>query len=153
LFLGLKLPVELSGINLGDGAYQNISEVKERYKNSTLSKEHKNDISEKLDRLAIDQKYYQTPNLTIKHLSQKLDIHSKFLSQVINETHNQNFCDYINTLRIEEAKSLLKDKETDYKTILEVCYEVGFNSKSTFYEVFKKQTGLTPTAFRKGVNS
>ncbi len=148
LFLGLKLPVELSGINLGDAAYQNISEVKKRYKNSTLSKEHKNDISEKLDRLVIDQKYYQTPNLTIKHLSQKLDIHSKFLSQVINEIHNQNFCDYINTLRIEEAKSLLKDKETDYKTILEVCYKVGFNSKSTFNAVFKKQTGLTPTAFR-----
>lgn len=153
LFLGLKLPVELSGINVGDDAYKNISEVKERYKNSSLSKEYKKDISENLDRLLFDQKYYQTPNLTINHLSQKLDIPSKFLSQVINEIHNQNFCDYINTLRIEEAKSLLKDKEMDYKTILEVCYKVGFNSKSTFNAVFKKQVGLTPTAFRKGVNS
>lgn len=149
LFLGLKLPVELSGINLGEDAYQNISKAKERYKNSTLTKAHKNDISGKLDRLVIDEKYYQTPNLTIKNLSKKLDINSKFLSQVINEVHHQNFCDYINTLRIDEAKSLLKDKVQDKKTILEICYQVGFNSKSTFNEVFKKQTGLTPTAFRK----
>lgn len=77
-----------------------------------------------------------------------MNIQSKFISQVINELYNQNFCEYINAIRIDEAKSILRDNNFAHKTILEVCYEVGFNSKSTFNAVFKKQTGRTPSKYR-----
>ncbi|MFY0628635.1 MAG: AraC family transcriptional regulator [Reichenbachiella sp.] len=143
LFIGLKFPVELTEVNLTD---LNPLYPKKKYNKSTLSEERKTEISEHL-RQANNVKYYQTPNLTIRHLSDKLGVHSKHLSQVINEVHNQNFCDYINTLRIEEAKSLLQDKKEARKTILEICYKVGFNSKTTFNDVFKKQTGYTPSEF------
>lgn len=145
--IALKIPYQLTQLNLGTEAYENISLV-EKYKNSTLSEEQKNEIELKLNELVVLEKYYRTSNLTIHELSQRINIQSKFISQVINELHSQNFCEYINAIRIDEAKSILRDNNFAHKTILEVCYEVGFNSKSTFNAVFKKQTGRTPSEYR-----
>ena len=71
---------------------------------------------------------------------------NKYLSQVINTEHNKNFREFINTLRIKEAEKLLK--ETSLK-IEAVAYETGFNTISTFNIAFKKETGITPSEYRK----
>lgn len=60
-----------------------------------------------------------------------------------------NFFEYINSLRITEAMELLKDKGKSRLTIIEVAYQVGFNNKVSFNAAFKKQTGVTPTEYRK----
>lgn len=65
----------------------------------------------------------------------------------MNERLNTNFRNYINSYRIEEAKKILIN-ESD-KNILTICYDVGFNSKSTFNTCFKKYTGKTPSEFRQ----
>jgi AraC-like DNA-binding protein len=61
----------------------------------------------------------------------------------------QNFFDFINRYRIEEAQRLLTDPPDKKITVLEVLYECGFNSKSSFNTLFKKHTGLTPSEFKK----
>lgn len=149
LFVGIKLPQELIDISFDEKEDSIDSIDNEKYKNSSLSSADKKVIVEKLNRIVAQNKYYKTPNLTIKKLSQELDVQSKHLSQVINENFEQNFCDYVNTLRINDAIHQLKDQKQKHKTILEICYSVGFNSKSAFNDVFRKQTGLTPTACRK----
>jgi len=149
LFIGIKLPQELIDISLDENMDINYSKENSKYKNSKLSLADKKNIIEKLNYRVGVNKYYLTPNLTINKLARKLDVQSKHLSQVINENFNQNFCDYINSYRIEDAKKQLKDPKQQYKTILEICYAIGFNSKSAFNDIFKKQTGLTPTAYRK----
>jgi AraC-like DNA-binding protein len=55
----------------------------------------------------------------------------------------------VNRYRIEEAKRLLTNPPDKKITVLEVLYEVGFNSKSSFNTLFKKYTGLTPSEFKK----
>jgi len=55
----------------------------------------------------------------------------------------------VNSYRIEEAKKFFSDPVNRKKTVLEILYEVGFNSKSVFNNAFKKHTGITPTQFRK----
>ena len=60
---------------------------------------------------------------------------------------SMNFYDFISKYRIEEAKKIFTEKSD--KTVLEVLYEVGFNSKSSFNTTFKKFTGITPTQFKK----
>jgi len=95
------------------------------------------------------EKPYLIPSLTINDLAEKLSIPSWHLSQVINDTYNQNFFNYINSFRIEEVKQHLKNSTSRRKTILEILYEAGFNSKSTFNNVFKKQTGLTPSEYMR----
>jgi YesN/AraC family two-component response regulator len=94
------------------------------------------------------EKPYLNPTLTLKELSTELSIPSRYLSQIINEHMQSNFYDYISKYRIEEAKKLLSDLSCD-KTVLEILYEVGFNSKSSFNTAFKKFTGITPSRFKK----
>lgn len=62
---------------------------------------------------------------------------------------NKHFFDFVNEYRIEKAKELLTHPERKEYTVLEILYEVGFNSKSSFNTAFKKRTGLTPTEYRR----
>ena len=95
------------------------------------------------------QKPYLNPSLTLRNLAEKIEMNSRELSVLINQNLNKHFFDFVNEYRIEEAKNILKDSSKKEFTILEILYEVGFNSKSSFNTAFKKHTGLTPTQFRK----
>jgi AraC-like DNA-binding protein len=96
-----------------------------------------------------NNKPYLDPELTLDQLASQLSIRPRALSQIINEDLGQNFYDFINRNRIEEASRLLTNPKDRKITILEVLYEVGFNSKSSFNTLFKKYTGLTPSDFKK----
>jgi len=89
------------------------------------------------------------PDLTLEQLALQLKFRPKLLSQAINDGLGQNFFEFINTYRVKEAKRLLTNPVDRKITVLEVLYQVGFNSKSSFNTVFKKQTGLTPSEFKK----
>jgi len=90
---------------------------------------------------------YLDPELSLQKLSVGLDIPEKQLSQLINKHIGKHFFDYVNEYRINDAKALLKE-QTDL-TVLEILYQIGFNSKSSFYTAFKKETLQTPLAYRK----
>lgn len=94
-----------------------------------------------------NQKYLD-PILSLDGLAEELEIGNSNLSKMINTYSGSNFPDYINKLRVDEAKKLLGDTEFDAYTIVAIGLECGFNSKSTFYAAFKKFTGITPTAYR-----
>ena len=96
-----------------------------------------------------NQKPFLEPELTLEQLAFQLSLKPRILSQAINEILGQNFYDFINRHRIDEASRLLKNPKDKKTTVLEVLYQVGFNSKSSFNTLFKKYTGLTPTEFRK----
>jgi AraC-like DNA-binding protein len=91
---------------------------------------------------------YLDPSLTIQELSKQVNIPVRDLSILINHHMNKHFFDFINEYRIEKAKEILKDASKSKVTILEILYEVGFNSKSSFNTAFKKHTNQTPTEFR-----
>jgi AraC-like DNA-binding protein len=88
------------------------------------------------------------PSLTIQELANQIDIPVRDLSILINHHIDQHFFDFVNEYRIQKAMNILKDKSKSQLTVLEILYEVGFNSKSSFNTSFKKYTGLTPTAYR-----
>ena len=104
---------------------------------------------EKLQKHMQTAKPFLEPELTLDELANQLSIKPKMLSQTINELLRQNFFEFINNYRIEEAKRLLTNPKDKKITVLEVMYEVGFNSKSSFNTLFKKATGLTPSEFKK----
>ena len=120
-----------------------------KYEGSTLQEPQKEKFLKKLLGHMETAKPFQEPELTISQLGGQLKIPPYSLSQVINEKLQCNFLDFINGYRVEAAKKLLADKNHKHLTILSIAYEVGFNSKTAFYSAFKKQTGKTPTAFRK----
>jgi AraC-like DNA-binding protein len=67
---------------------------------------------------------------------------------VINETLNQNFYDFINKYRVEEFKKRLKGEDALNYPLYGHAVDCGFSSKSSFHEVFKKHTGLTPSQYQ-----
>ncbi len=94
-------------------------------------------------------KPFLAPELTLDQLALQLSLRPRELSRIINERLGQNFYDFINRYRIQEACRLLTNPKDRKITVLEVLYEVGFNSKSSFNTLFKKYTGLTPSEFKK----
>ena len=96
-----------------------------------------------------NEKPWLNPDLSLEELAAAVGQKPKMLSTVINETLGQNFFDFINHYRVDEAKRLLTNPVDKKITVSEVLYAVGFNSKSSFNTLFKKYTGLTPTEFRR----
>lgn len=104
---------------------------------------------EMLDAFMIEHKPFLDASLTLYELSDQINIPSKDLSLLINRDLNQHFFDFVNGYRIRMAMDILKDPAKKAFTVLEILYEVGFNSKSSFNTAFKKYTDNTPTEYRK----
>jgi len=120
-----------------------------KYATSPMQEDEKKCILDNLLQHMQSQRPYLEPELTLNDLAAQIAVKPKLLSQVINELLHQNFFEFINHYRIEEAKQLLTNPKDKKITVLEVMYEVGFNSKSSFNTLFKKHTGLTPGEFKK----
>lgn len=102
-----------------------------------------------IDAYVVKNQKFLDPHLSLERLSKEIHKSTSSVSKLMNAHAGCNFPDYINTLRVEEAKRLLGDSDFSNYTIVAIGLECGFNSKSTFYTAFKKFTGVTPTAFRK----
>jgi AraC-like DNA-binding protein len=138
IYKGLKQPEIFSG----------ILEVQPT-KRPFLSKSLEEQYLEKLSAYMAAKKPYLNPDITLMDLAEHVSIPYRALSEVINNKLKQNFYDFINSYRIHESKKLLLEKSEKLKTILEILYEVGYNSKSSFNNAFKKFTGMTPTEYRR----
>lgn len=119
----------------------------------TLETENKPDETkifqiEQLKNFMVIKEPFLNPSLTIQELADQVNIPVRELSVLINHHINQHFFDFVNEYRVKKAMTLLKDPTKKEYTVLEILYEVGFNSKSSFHTSFKKYTNQTPTAFR-----
>lgn len=128
--------------------------VRNLVKNAELSNEAGLDpeVKEHLEQI---KKYMETEepfmdaSLTLHTLAKETNISSRELSILINHHLNKHFFDFVNEYRIEKAMELLTSPDRKEFTVLEILYEVGFNSKSSFNTAFKKHTGFTPTEYRR----
>lgn len=94
-----------------------------------------------------DNEYYLLEDSSLKKLAQALDTNSNLLSKTINSKAGMNFNDFINTYRVGLSKKRLIDQNYKHLTIEGIGNSVGFKSKSTFYNAFKKHTNISPSAF------
>lgn len=124
-------------------------ESKSKYEGSSLTSEDAKRYANRLKVFMETEKPHLTPSITINELSEKLSIPAKHLSQLVNEQFQQNFFDFINSYRIEEAKRYLVKKSRRNLNISQILYEVGFNSKATFNRAFSRHVGMSPKEFRK----
>lgn len=95
------------------------------------------------------RKPFTDSNLTLVELAEIVHIKPYHLSQIINSRFGENFYVFINTARVKYAAELIKDPENRQKSILEIAYKSGFNSKSAFNTYFKNIFGETPSKFKK----
>ncbi|MDE3057805.1 MAG: AraC family transcriptional regulator [Bacteroidota bacterium] len=95
------------------------------------------------------EKPFLDETLTLTKLSAQIGIPRNQLSLVINSKFNANFYTFVNTFRVEEAKRLITDPKNKNFTILSLAFQAGFPSKSSFHDIFKKFTGMTPTEYQR----
>ncbi|MEG1320130.1 helix-turn-helix domain-containing protein [Chryseobacterium sp.] len=137
-----------------DSKLKLVSEIVSEEKSSEQSTVNEKEYDEELlnlKRYMVEKKPFLNSSLTIQDISKEIDIPVRDLSLLINHQLGQHFYDFVNTYRIESAMNILKDDTKSKVTILEILYEVGFNSKSSFNTAFKKHTGNTPTFYRKSM--
>lgn len=127
-----------------------VSEEKNIEEPVTSDRVYNEDIL-RLKNYMVEKKAFLNSSLTIQEVSDEIGIPVRELSLLINHQLGQHFYDFVNTYRIENAMNMLKDETKSKVTILEILYEVGFNSKSSFNTAFKKHTGTTPTLYRKSL--
>jgi len=102
----------------------------------------------KVEDYMLEEKPFLANILTLEQLAKQLEMAPRTLSNTINRHFKQNFFEFINHYRVEEAKSLLANPEHKNKTMIEVMADCGFNSKATFNTFFKKLVGSTPSQYR-----
>jgi AraC-like DNA-binding protein len=93
------------------------------------------------------EKPFLDSKLTIKQLADMLSVQTYQLSNILNDSLNKNFFDFINEYRVEEVKKQIRANKN--YTLLGIAYDCGFNSKSSFNRIFKNITGITPSEYLK----
>ncbi|WP_299607966.1 helix-turn-helix domain-containing protein [uncultured Aquimarina sp.] len=118
-----------------------------KYSSSSLTARLSVELKDKLVYLMDVEKVYRDNDITLQKLADLLDTNRHNTSQVINEHFGLNFFDLINSYRINEAMSILKNDKSKSINIIDVAYEVGFNNKVTFNKSFKKYNHVTPSEY------
>ena len=98
------------------------------------------------DMLTYVYKNYRNPELTADTISKAFGYSKRTLSDIFGESVGKGVKRYIDSLRVNDAKTLLL---TTGMSVESISYEVGFDCPRTFFRVFKSHTGMTPPAFRE----
>lgn len=127
-----------------------VEQPKKSYQKSSLkplqARQYVDRVLEKMER----EQLYLQEDLKLQGLAAELGISTHHLSQVLNEQLGKSFSDFVNAYRIKHAQSLLVDPAYRQHTILSIAFDSGFKNKASFNAAFKKHSGQTPSAFRKG---
>lgn len=139
----LRSTIENDKVLISPLSQKNLININEGLHNEKHQKEFEN-----IKRHIIKNKLYLDPLLSMETITSELGISKSHFSKLINSYSNYNFSDFINSLRVQQAKKFLSKDEFSAYTIVAIGLECGFNSKSTFYSAFKKFTSETPTSYR-----
>lgn len=90
----------------------------------------------------IEENYLK--NISLAHVAEQFYINKNYLCDVFKAHTGTTINDYITSLRIEHAKTLMRDTD---KSLTEISFEAGYQNHSYFDRVFKKKTGLSPTEY------
>lgn len=134
-YLGLKMSKLFNGIKVDTS----------KYRASALPRNFSQRMFKRLKAYIQSNESFKDNELKLADLAAELSLSPHQLSQIINQNANQNFSEFINSYRIEEALKLIHKIDR----MSQLSYEVGFNNRTTFNKEFKKATGLTPTQYRR----
>ena len=119
-----------------------------KYAKSSLSDAEMQRIEQAIIQSVKEEELYLDEHLTLMKLADEIGESSQKVSETLNRRMNTSFYNLVNRFRIEQAKELLLDPKASHLSIEGIAYECGFKSRSTFFKFFKKEVGMTPTAFK-----
>ncbi|MCE7991835.1 MAG: helix-turn-helix transcriptional regulator [Roseivirga sp.] len=119
-----------------------------KYYKSSIAKELKHSQVSKIKKSIEDEKVFLRPDFSLQLLAETCNLSTHHVSQILNEEMGCTFFELTNKYRIEEAKTLLSKPEDHFK-MEQLAYDLGYKSKSTFFNAFKRETNTTPSKYRQ----
>ncbi len=137
----------------GGSINDEIKKTKKKNGNSHLyaTEEELHVLKVKLEHVLTYAKPYLFQKITLSTLAEHIGTTDKKLSTLLNRSMDVSFYDLINQYRVEAVKESLRLEEYTKYSVEGVAYSCGFNSKSSFYRAFKKETGISPVEYKKGI--
>lgn len=102
-----------------------------------------NDVIEKIQ---IYMQHNYPKNLTQDFIASLFYLNRSYLSTLFKQKTGMKFIDYLNEVRIEKSKELLKDSN---RKMYQISKAVGYDNPKYFFRIFKKKTGMTPEQYRE----
>lgn len=122
----------------------------EKYAASSLTDEKSLELFRTLERIMREEKIYKDNSISKDKVAELLGTNRTYLSRIINEQAQLSFTHYVNRFRIEEAIRLLSDPANN-TPLKAISADLGFNSISTFYNLFQSAVAMTPSQYRNKV--
>lgn len=132
---------------LGQSHISQTPAKKKKYEKSGLEIGKLTNYIHAISDLMETKKPYLNSEFTLDQLAEHLKIPRAHITQALNEVAGTNFYSYVNEFRIKEFILNLEAMDIEKPNFLSLAYQVGFNSKSTFNEAFKRITGRTPSVY------
>lgn len=133
------------------GEVQRIVIEEKKYQTSQLGGFNLETLQNQLRHLMEEEKIYRDESINLEKLAKEMDLSEHQLSEYLNLHQKRSFFHLVNHYRIREAKELFSLHPE--RNILTIAYDVGFPSKSTFYDAFKREVGTSPSDYRKSLGS
>ena len=109
------------------------------------------ELYKRMEYLLHNEQIFKNSDLRLDDLALKMGSNRTYVSRVINNKTDNNFCDYINSHRVAHAKNMLSSEDENQLSLEDIAMESGFSSLSSFYRIFKKMEETTPAKYRKRV--
>lgn len=120
----------------------------EKYSNTTISREVSIQLLKQINELFEVEEIYLDSTISLKTVAENLAVSPREVSQVINESMQMNFSEFVNYHRVAKAKMLLANPSCWQQKIESIAYDCGFGNVTSFNLAFKADTGLTPSQYR-----
>ena len=124
-------------------------EETKKYESSRLTSEKSQAMLEKVSQFIIQKELYLNVDLKLADVANELGCSSNEISQAINQNLNITFNEFINSFRVKKVIEMMDKPEYSKFTLIALAQNCGFNSKTSFYRIFKKETGFTPAEYYK----
>lgn len=144
----IRTPYHFKMVSMATEVIDSVDYLEKNKKVENMAEKY-TELANRMHKEIVTRKLFKDSELSLNRLSTMLETKSYMITWVLKNHYNETFYNYINSLRVAEAKRLLSDKAFRNYTIDYIGQQVGFNSKSVFYSAFKKDTGETPMQHQK----
>ncbi|MDO8966195.1 AraC family transcriptional regulator [Algoriphagus sp.] len=107
------------------------------------------ELTQKIYQLLVIEEIYLQHGLTVGEFAKKLGVQARIVTQILDNLYGHSFKELTNMYRIEYAKERIEEGFLDSYTLEALGQEAGFSSRTTFFNVFKKEIGICPSEYWK----
>lgn len=112
-----------------------------------------NNYYEAFIQLMENEKIYRQADLTRDKVAKRLGISPGYFSTLLSQSSEQSFNEILNEYRVKEVMKILSNGSLNHFSLTAIGLEVGYKSKSAFFNNFKKITGLSPNSYKQKFQS